>query len=607
LIGIAMAKRKSARAAKVKIVGYPIGSPEGVQEAERRIAQAARTDATKLDLGGLGLTAIPESLLTLKQLETLYLGLPKEASELSHWDRTEEDKNSCNALSTLPPAFFASMQILQTLYLEHNQLAALPDDFGQLQRLRSLYLDNNQLAALPEAFGQLQSLQTLFLDHNRLAALPETFGELQRLQSLYLEDNQLAALPETLGQLRNLQMLFLNSNRLTALPRTFGQLQSLEVLFLDSNQLAALPETFSQLRSLQDLSLKNNEDLPPQYKKAWDEGGIAALAAAIRTFRNGDAHSAPKAKTEVKPPDIPRPRPAAVGPLWRNDILTLPETALPTDLAADSFLSALNALRAEFQEFVQDIDSEANIDRRFIGFAKNLADRIAENAPTQDELFRLGHAADVFSRYAKTANNEWPDFLAIRHHALSLQFDRTLQQSSLWREFKQNALKSTLTPEQVAESTSIAARISEMLRTKEALEFISRSVPEALDRLSDLLRGPDANNDWQQLIDEGAELLALDVIESINNILKPIAEAALKFARDVYWKGFSKGFTNAAKKAAPVHGEKAFKWLCRLVKYGSGGAVGVTTLSHLVTKYPNAFEWLQRVVDFIRHLATQVG
>jgi hypothetical protein len=304
-----------------------------------------------------------------------------------------------------------------------------------------------------------------------------------------------------------------------------------------------------------------------------------------------------EAKTERAPPEVPRPLPAAVEPRWENGILTLPERPLPTDLAADNFVSALKALRAEFREFVQDIDVEANIDQRFIGFAKNLADRIPENAPAQDELFRLGHAADFFSGYAKTVDAEWPDFLRARYHALSLQCDRTLQQSSLWREFRQNALKSTFTSDQVAQSTAIAARVSEMLREKEASEFISRSIPEALDKLSELLRGPDENHKWQQLIDEGAELLALDIVESINNILKPIAEAALSFAKD-YCKRFAKGFRKAALKAAPIQGEKAFKWLSRVATVGVGGAA----ISHMVTTYPTAFQWFEQVLRFIARL-----
>ena len=45
---------------------YPIGSAEGLAEAERRIAEAKRTGATELDLGGLGLEEVPSTLPALE-------------------------------------------------------------------------------------------------------------------------------------------------------------------------------------------------------------------------------------------------------------------------------------------------------------------------------------------------------------------------------------------------------------------------------------------------------------------------------------------------------------------------------------------------------------
>ena len=52
---------------------FPIGSAEGRAEAERRIAEAQRTGATKLDLGGLRLVEIPAGLGQLAALQRLSL------------------------------------------------------------------------------------------------------------------------------------------------------------------------------------------------------------------------------------------------------------------------------------------------------------------------------------------------------------------------------------------------------------------------------------------------------------------------------------------------------------------------------------------------------
>ena len=90
---------------------YPEGSPEGRGEALRRIAEAKAAGAEELDLGGLGLTEVPVELFDLAQLKVLYLGLVPEAAKKPDWQRTQEDKKTCNAVSALPAAFFTSPRI----------------------------------------------------------------------------------------------------------------------------------------------------------------------------------------------------------------------------------------------------------------------------------------------------------------------------------------------------------------------------------------------------------------------------------------------------------------------------------------------------------------
>src|SRR5215475_14164687 len=93
---------------------------EGWQVAIRWIEKAKRENATELDLSGLELKAVPESLGQLAQLHTLHL--------------------------------------------HNNQLTALPESLGQLVQLQDLDLRNNQLTALPESLGQLVQLQILDLE-----------------------------------------------------------------------------------------------------------------------------------------------------------------------------------------------------------------------------------------------------------------------------------------------------------------------------------------------------------------------------------------------------------------------------------------------------------
>jgi internalin A len=167
--------------------------------AEQKIADASRSGATELDLSGNQLTALPESLGQLTQL--------------------------------------------QSLDLSRNQLTALPESLGQLTQLQKLCLYDNQLATLPESLGQLTQLRRLGLSRNQLTAVPKWIGNFTNLSNLGLSQNQLTALPESLGQLTQLEMLFLYNNRLTALPESLWKLKSLKRFFLHGNEKLGFPES----------------------------------------------------------------------------------------------------------------------------------------------------------------------------------------------------------------------------------------------------------------------------------------------------------------------------------------------------------------------------
>ena len=238
---------------------YPEGSPEGRAEALRRIAEARSAGKEELDLGGLGLTEVPVELFDLAQLKVLYLGLLPEAANKDYWERSQEDKKACNAVSALPAAFFTSLRRLTHLHLESNQLESLPDAIGQLTALQKLWLGNNQLESLPDAIGQLTALVELRLDSNQLESLPDAIGQLTALLELSLENNQLESLPDAIGRLTALQTLWLGSNQLGSLPDAIGRLTALQTLWLANNQLESLPDAIGQITALQTLWLDYNQ------------------------------------------------------------------------------------------------------------------------------------------------------------------------------------------------------------------------------------------------------------------------------------------------------------------------------------------------------------
>src|SRR5271165_6024440 len=122
------------------------------EEALRRIEEARKIGARKLDLSNLRLSALPEAIGQLSQLKALYL--------------------SNNQLSTLPEAI-GQLSWLQELNLYNNQLSTLPEAIGQLSRLQKLNLYNNQLSTLSEAVQSLEKLEVLFLHGNPGLGLPD--------------------------------------------------------------------------------------------------------------------------------------------------------------------------------------------------------------------------------------------------------------------------------------------------------------------------------------------------------------------------------------------------------------------------------------------------
>lgn len=221
-----------------------------LQEAKKRIEEALEADARELDLRGLHLANLPESLEQLLNLEQLLLGR--------------------NRLTTVPD-WLGQLTHLQTLQVSDNQLTALPESLGQLSQLQVLDLAQNHLTALPESLGQLSQLQRLDVANNILLTLPESLGQLSNLRILRFSHNIITAIPEFLSRLSQLQALYATRNRVAILPDAISQLSQLQTLQLSENLLRTLPTCILSLKRLEQLDLNGNP-LYPELAAANDEG-----------------------------------------------------------------------------------------------------------------------------------------------------------------------------------------------------------------------------------------------------------------------------------------------------------------------------------------------
>lgn len=165
---------------------------------------------------------------------------------------TRLDLRGCG-LTALPPEVLRLADTLEVLDLSGNALHELPDGLAVLQRLHTLFASGNRFTALPPVLGRLPLLDTLGFKANRIEQVPPQSLS-PHLRWLILTDNRVAELPATLVDCHRLQKLMLAGNRLARLPAGVERLQRLELLRLSANRFAraddALPEALLALPRL---------------------------------------------------------------------------------------------------------------------------------------------------------------------------------------------------------------------------------------------------------------------------------------------------------------------------------------------------------------------
>jgi internalin A len=228
--------------------------------AKKRIELSILRKERFLDLSGLGITRLPDSLREPHQLERLDL--------------------RGNSLTRLPD-WIGNLAQLQHLYVGGNELRDLPDTIGGLASLKLLDISFNNVTELPNSVGQLSCLERLDISRNDILRLPNSMGNLEKLQLLSASHNHLTALPESFCKLVELQSLSLDHNRLTTLPEAIGCLSQLRRLECESNDLAYLPDTLLEMPKLAELYLHAN----PRLGLAEEIQGARSDAVASRRAR----------------------------------------------------------------------------------------------------------------------------------------------------------------------------------------------------------------------------------------------------------------------------------------------------------------------------------
>ncbi|XP_045019827.1 leucine-rich repeats and immunoglobulin-like domains protein 1 [Bubalus bubalis] len=204
-------------------------------------AAACTCAGDSLDCGGRGLAALP--------------------GDLPAWTRSLN--LSYNKLSEIDPAGFEDLPNLQEVYLNNNELTAIPSLGSASSHIVSLFLQHNRIRSVEGS--QLKaylSLHVLDLSANNITEIRSTcFPHGLPLTELNLASNRISTLESGAfdGLSRSLLTLRLSKNRITQLPVKAFKLPRLTQLDLNRNRIRLIEGlTFQGLDSLEVLRLQRN-------------------------------------------------------------------------------------------------------------------------------------------------------------------------------------------------------------------------------------------------------------------------------------------------------------------------------------------------------------
>lgn len=246
---------------------------KAINEVNRLIEEARRSDATRLNLDRFGLTELPESIFELKQLQDLNLNF--------------------NQLTSLPESI-GNLHQLRTLKVAENHLNTLPEHIQKLNKLEELNFSGNKIKEIPNWLCDMTQLEILVIGGNDITGLPDKFSQLTNLIELWLGDGRygqpLNHLPSCIQLLNNLRVLAAEDCRLSIIPEWLGELTKLNCISFKKNQITEIPSSLSRLRWLNELNLDANP-LTQEFAAVYRQGHRAVkrylnAKAAAQIFLN---------------------------------------------------------------------------------------------------------------------------------------------------------------------------------------------------------------------------------------------------------------------------------------------------------------------------------
>eukprot|EP00929_Paragymnodinium_shiwhaense_P013572 TRINITY_DN121425_c0_g1_i1.p1 TRINITY_DN121425_c0_g1~~TRINITY_DN121425_c0_g1_i1.p1 ORF type:complete len:391 (+),score=79.86 TRINITY_DN121425_c0_g1_i1:73-1245(+) len=149
-----------------------------------------------LELGSNRIRDVPSELSQLTELEELWLGKNKITKmALAPLPNLKRLSMQSNRLEQWDSLLFSNCPNLEYLYLGHNNLPNLPDDFGTLTKLIEVDLAANAMTRI-QGFPTMVQLKELWMNDCKVDDLAEiqNLSKFPALQALYLERNPMHGL-----------------------------------------------------------------------------------------------------------------------------------------------------------------------------------------------------------------------------------------------------------------------------------------------------------------------------------------------------------------------------------------------------------------------------
>lgn len=159
---------------------------------------------TLLELGSNRIRAMPLELGQLVNLQQLWLGKNRITSfSIPPLPALRHLSLQNNRLEVWEPSFFQNVSGLTHLYLGHNNLPDLPDEFSLLTDLKELDLAKNAIT-LVRPFPKLKNLEELWMNDNQITDLTEVqnLASYPALRTIYLERNPMHGLGDAASEAR---------------------------------------------------------------------------------------------------------------------------------------------------------------------------------------------------------------------------------------------------------------------------------------------------------------------------------------------------------------------------------------------------------------------